>query len=184
MLATSKEDFESACRIATNMFNDCHYIKTFALMRKTDPHGQVSRQLFDSCCLGLVEGAPQMIDLQPPQFVEMMRQVAASHQADLYMLISEATMGMVPFDWACEDPQAAIKQAEQQIQQAGGIDKIPGSHEIVLIHLEDLESCEIWMANIIRGDKTARLTEFRPLLDIVEGKMTRVLPHPQQANCN
>lgn len=180
MLDTSKADFESAEQLANQLFEqDGTTGEPFALLRFTDPHGVVQRQRIDNTMLCVVDGVHGFHTVPKDVFTQVVRKLAAERKADLYMMVSEA--------WIAPTTSETMEEAVANRKKHGGnVEGMPGAREIVLIYLEDVEMTELWMANIIRGTTTAKLTEFRCEQDgeVRGGQLVRVLPHLQQANCN
>ena len=179
MLDTSKADFESAEQMANRLFEqDGTTGEPFALIRFTDPHGVVQRQRIDNTMLCMVDGVPGYHVVPRQMFMQVVRQLAAECNADLYMMVSEA--------WVAPSTADTIEEAAAQRAQYGNAKDMPGAREVAIIYLEDMSTTELWMANIIRGGSKAKLTPFRlePGSEAREGAVLRVLPHLQQANCN
>jgi hypothetical protein len=177
MMDETKHEFESAVELARAEFRDHGMIEVpFALLRRKTAEGY-ERTRVDARGLAIQEDGLKSIAIPKHAFVQLVREMARDSRADLVMMVMEA--------WIATTEATTMEEATAERNKYKNVEDMPGRKEVVVIYVEDMESCEIWRANILRGDGgTARLTDFVGDFEVGGGGMTRLLAHlqPQELN--
>lgn len=171
MMDETKHEFESAVELARAEFQDHGMIEVpFALLRRKTADGY-ERTRVDARGLAMQADGLQPITIPKRMFVRLVREMARDNRADLAIMVMEA--------WIATTEAETAEEALDERAKYKSVEDMPGCREAVVIYVEDAESCEVWRANILRGDGTARLTDFVGDFEVGGGEMTRLLPHLQ-----
>ncbi len=178
MLDSSRNEFEDAKRMAAELFNQTGQISfPFCLIRwheGSEVRHQVLKPFARKGRLGpdgnVTELEDEEVQVPPGLFAQLIRRVASDCRADLSILIMEAWIGHVEAE--------TTEQAVAERARYGKVEDMPNRREAVCIVVEDRSGQEMWNAAIIRGDKTARLTEFTRsgYGGGLDGRMANLLP--------
>lgn len=178
MLETTKRDFEEARLLVRREFErEGEIAHPYALLRYHEA-GEVRRRRLDTMVLVLGEdGEPAMRHVGKDMFVQAVRHFTAHTNAEVCILVMEA--------WVATTEAKTVEGARAERARYQSVEDMPDCREAVCLYVEDAGGTELWQAAILRGDGTARLTDFvNTGAEVREGAMTRLLPHLQQQNCN